>query len=259
MADAKPKPATSDADVNMDDTNAKPKATPASEAKIDDSDVKMSDNNENKDDSKDNESKSDTVTYTLSSDEIILDQTSITDKDIKSKNISTSYTTTDYDGPGSLTFKEFIFDGNKKIISIVFDVITPAKSVADKTKIDNKNTYTVTVTKERELSEGNWLPLESNPDALTKFCRRMGLPSKYSFTDFIPDFMAMYNDVRAAVLLFPSGHKNIVAFKKEQMQELTKKKQKLSKNIFYLYQHDKLQYIIIQTILYIHNILSIII
>ena len=221
----------------------------------DDNDAKVDDIDDEKDDKKDDKKEEEIVKYELICDNIILDQKIVSSKDIKSNNVSTSYTTKELNTPGSLKAKEFKYNDDKELVSIVFDIITPAKNTDDKSKIDENSVYTIKVKKERELTEGNWLPLESNPDALTKFCRRMGLPSKYSFTDFIPDFMAMYNDVCAGVLLFPSGEKAIKDFKKEQNEKLTKNKQKLSKNLFYLYQHDK--YVVINKYLTIYGILCI--
>ena len=66
-------------------------------------------------------------------------------KDVNSKNIATSYFTPEFSVPGSLKGSEFIKDNNGVLISIKFDVITPAKNSDDKSKIDGNSIYIANV------------------------------------------------------------------------------------------------------------------
>merc|ERR1719245_1676245 len=96
---------------------------------------------------------------------------------------------------------------------------------------------------DKEPQEGNWLALESNPDVLNKFAARMGMLKGHNFTDiwgFDDDMLAFVpKPVVACVFLFPSC-KEIADYKKKQKEELEKKPQKVSKNLFYVRQHDKI-------------------
>jgi len=97
---------------------------------------------------------------------------------------------------------------------------------------------------DKKKKEARWLALESNPGSLNKFAERMGLDlKKYSFTDvwgldkellgFLPQ------PVKSIVLLFPST-KEISTYKAKQAEEIKKKGQKLSKDLFYITQHDNI-------------------
>ena len=103
----------------------------------------------------------------------------------------------------------------------------------------------------KDIEEGNWLALESNPGPLNKFAARMGLPSDFAFCDIYgldPELLQFVpQPVLAVVLLFPSS-KGIKEYKMKQQEELTKNPQKLNKDLFYLYQHDKLHLIYIRKI-----------
>ncbi|ETO31397.1 hypothetical protein RFI_05723 [Reticulomyxa filosa] len=94
-----------------------------------------------------------------------------------------------------------------------------------------------------EVEEGNWLPLESNPEVLNDFARRMGLPEDYAFHEvfgFDEETLAFTpQPVLAAVLLFPSS-KNIKAFKAKQRVDIEANGQVLDNSLFYLYQHDNI-------------------
>ena len=104
------------------------------DAKVDDTDVKSSDIIKS----------ISVIKYDLIADDgLILDQTQYTLKDIESKNVSTSYTTTKYDLPGSLVLKSINKDTDGNIVGIVFEVSSPAKDSNDKSKIDETNEYKV--------------------------------------------------------------------------------------------------------------------
>eukprot|EP00240_Pyramimonas_obovata_P013453 CAMPEP_0118935704 /NCGR_PEP_ID=MMETSP1169-20130426/15785_1 /TAXON_ID=36882 /ORGANISM="Pyramimonas obovata, Strain CCMP722" /LENGTH=226 /DNA_ID=CAMNT_0006878763 /DNA_START=50 /DNA_END=730 /DNA_ORIENTATION=- len=85
-----------------------------------------------------------------------------------------------------------------------------------------------------------WLPLESNPEMLTTFARRVGMPSSFTFTDvFGLDeelLMMVPQPCYALTLLFPV--KKMGAFKKEQRAQIEASGQTLSPKLFYVTQHD---------------------
>jgi len=94
---------------------------------------------------------------------------------------------------------------------------------------------------EKVVEEGNWLPLESNPEICNEFGKRMGMGDDATFTDiygideellgFVPQ------PVHAVMLLFPSSP-GIYKFKVKQQAKIAKNGQKLSDKLFYLHQHD---------------------
>ncbi|GAB5366547.1 hypothetical protein AAMO2058_001152800 [Amorphochlora amoebiformis] len=80
---------------------------------------------------------------------------------------------------------------------------------------------------EKKLSQGNWLPLESNPEVLTQFASRVGLPKDFEFVDMygVDETSASWvpQPAAAVVLLFST---------------IESQGQDLSKNLFYITQHD---------------------
>eukprot|EP00465_Bigelowiella_longifila_P003079 CAMPEP_0185263844 /NCGR_PEP_ID=MMETSP1359-20130426/16908_1 /TAXON_ID=552665 /ORGANISM="Bigelowiella longifila, Strain CCMP242" /LENGTH=246 /DNA_ID=CAMNT_0027851695 /DNA_START=36 /DNA_END=776 /DNA_ORIENTATION=- len=93
----------------------------------------------------------------------------------------------------------------------------------------------------RELTEGNWLPLESNPIVLTKFAKRVGLPKGWEFCDIYgtdKELLGMVPQPCAAVVLLFTSSKELKTFKAEQRKEIEEKGQDLSKKLFYITQHD---------------------
>ena len=122
-----------------------------------------------KTDNNDMPSQPELISYKLNpSKDIVLDQIIFTSKDIKNKNINTSYTTNEYDIPGSLTLKKINNNDNNKIASITFDIITPAKMSKDKSKIDPCNNYTIKI----NIKKDDKKPIENetkNDDNITNY------------------------------------------------------------------------------------------
>jgi len=94
---------------------------------------------------------------------------------------------------------------------------------------------------EKEV-QGNWFPLESNPELVNKFAARMGMPKGFSWSDvwgFDDELLAFVpQPVIACVLLFPSC-KEIKDYKLKQAKEIEDNKQHLD-NLFYITQHDQI-------------------
>ena len=85
-----------------------------------------------------------------------------------------------------------------------------------------------------------WIPLESNPDMLTTFVRKLGVPAPWHFCDVFgldEELLQMVpQPCRAVVLLYPTPQ--LRAFKEEQRQRGEREGQLLSENLFYMKQHD---------------------
>jgi len=98
------------------------------------------------------------------------------------------------------------------------------------------------VVDEKKQVQGNWLPLESNPELLNKFAARMGMPKGFSWNDvwgFEDMLLAMVpQPVIACVLLFPSC-KEINDYKRKQADSLDEKSSDLD-DLFYITQHDQI-------------------
>eukprot|EP00808_Paulinella_micropora_P011117 g75620.t1 len=95
--------------------------------------------------------------------------------------------------------------------------------------------------KKDELGQGNWLPLESNPGVLSAFAHRTGLPKGWDFFDIYgldEDLLGMVPQPCAAVVLLFTSSKELSQHKKKQREEIKAKKQTVSKNLFYITQHD---------------------
>ena len=86
----------------------------------------------------------------------------------------------------------------------------------------------------------SWLPLESNPDVLNPFIRRLGVPSDWEFTDVFgldDELLAMVPQPCAALcLLFPS--QNISQAHREAMR--AKQPASAGAPVFFLQQHDEM-------------------
>ena len=88
----------------------------------------------------------------------------------------------------------------------------------------------------------SWLPLESNPDVLNPFIRRLGVPSDWEFTDVFgldDDLLAMVPQPCAALcLLFPS--QNISQAHREAMRAKQPAGGSAGTPVFFLQQHDEM-------------------
>ena len=86
----------------------------------------------------------------------------------------------------------------------------------------------------------SWLPLESNPDVLNPFIRRLGVPSDWEFTDVFgldEELLAMIPQPCAALcLLFPS--ENISEAHREAMRAKRPTEEPADTPVFFLQQHD---------------------
>ena len=86
----------------------------------------------------------------------------------------------------------------------------------------------------------SWLPLESNPDVLNPFIRRLGVPGDWEFTDVFgldDDLLAMVPQPCAALcLLFPS--QNISQAHRDAMR--AKQPGSAGTPVFFLQQHDEM-------------------
>jgi ubiquitin carboxyl-terminal hydrolase L3 len=83
-----------------------------------------------------------------------------------------------------------------------------------------------------------WVPLESNPAALTKFAHRLGVNAKWVFTDCIgldEELLAMSpQPVVALLFLFP--YSKMCQFKAEERETLEKKGQNISPKVYFMKQ-----------------------
>eukprot|EP00931_Biecheleriopsis_adriatica_P094922 TRINITY_DN68558_c0_g1_i1.p1 TRINITY_DN68558_c0_g1~~TRINITY_DN68558_c0_g1_i1.p1 ORF type:complete len:253 (+),score=67.12 TRINITY_DN68558_c0_g1_i1:50-808(+) len=85
----------------------------------------------------------------------------------------------------------------------------------------------------------HWVPLESNPDMLNEFARKVGLPAGHEFVDVFgtdPDLLCMVPEKRLAVTLLFQTSDNIRKFKEAQRQEVEANGQKLSPDLLYIKQ-----------------------
>mmetsp|Transcript_24285 Transcript_24285/g.45933 ORF Transcript_24285/g.45933 Transcript_24285/m.45933 type:complete len:241 (-) Transcript_24285:67-789(-) len=91
-----------------------------------------------------------------------------------------------------------------------------------------------------KIRKVHWVPLESNPDMLTDFAKKVGLPDGFEFVDVYgtdPDLLAMVPPARLAVtLLFQCSEKSR-KFKEAQKTAIDEKGQTVSPNLVYLKQY----------------------
>uniref|UniRef100_A0A023GC21 Ubiquitin carboxyl-terminal hydrolase n=1 Tax=Amblyomma triste TaxID=251400 RepID=A0A023GC21_AMBTT len=90
--------------------------------------------------------------------------------------------------------------------------------------------------------ENKWVPLESNPEVITKFAHKLGLPANWSFVDVVgldPELLGMVpSPVAAVLLLFPiSG--NYENFVKQRSHEIESDGQAVSDKVFFMKQTIK--------------------
>ena len=103
------------------------------------------------------------------------------------------------------------------------------------------------VTQQAEVAAPSWLPLESNPEVLNPFVRRMGLPDDWGFADVFgldEELLMMVPQPCAALcLLYPS-----TKISRPRREDLRKKKKEqeaagavsLPEGMFFLQQHDEI-------------------
>ncbi|CAK0867268.1 unnamed protein product [Prorocentrum cordatum] len=87
---------------------------------------------------------------------------------------------------------------------------------------------------------GSWLPLESNPEVLNPFCKRLGLEDGWGFCDVFgldPELLCMVPQPCAALcLLFPS--EKISRPRREDLRSRRAKMDSPEPGLFFLQQHD---------------------
>jgi len=86
----------------------------------------------------------------------------------------------------------------------------------------------------------HWVPLESNPEMLTSFARKVGLPEKAEFVDVYgtdPDLLGMVEGQCLAVTLLFGLSEAASQAKKEQKDAINKAGQKVHQDIKYLKQY----------------------
>lgn len=87
---------------------------------------------------------------------------------------------------------------------------------------------------------GAWLPLESNPDVLNPFVRRLGVPDTWGFADVFgldPELLMMVPQPCAALcLLYPSSKINQV--RRAELSDRAKDQPAVPDELFFLTQHD---------------------
>lgn len=91
-----------------------------------------------------------------------------------------------------------------------------------------------------DQSPGNWLPLESNPEVLNPFVRRLGLPEGWEFFDVFgldPDLLMMIPQPCAALcLLYPSD--KISKVHRAELQARMSSQPPPPPGLFFVQQHD---------------------
>lgn len=91
-------------------------------------------------------------------------------------------------------------------------------------------------------SATKWIPLESNPELITKFAHKLGLPANWSFVDvmgFDNELLAMVPQPVAALLfLFPITDK-YTNFVEQKSQQIASAGQVVSDNVYFMKQTIK--------------------
>eukprot|EP00747_Dinoflagellata_sp_TGD_P181349 gnl/TRDRNA2_/TRDRNA2_35158_c0_seq1.p1 gnl/TRDRNA2_/TRDRNA2_35158_c0~~gnl/TRDRNA2_/TRDRNA2_35158_c0_seq1.p1 ORF type:complete len:266 (+),score=53.98 gnl/TRDRNA2_/TRDRNA2_35158_c0_seq1:80-799(+) len=93
---------------------------------------------------------------------------------------------------------------------------------------------------EEKMKKVHWVPLESNPDMLNEFARKVGLPPPWEFCDVYgvdPDLLCMVPRPCLAVTLLFQCSDNLGKAKAEQRARLEASGQKLSPELVYLKQY----------------------
>merc|ERR1719191_2406474 len=97
---------------------------------------------------------------------------------------------------------------------------------------------------EAELKERmrkvHWVPLESNPDVLNTFCKGVGMPNGWEWTDVFgvdEELLGMVPQPCLALTLLFQCTEKISAFKKAQRESIESSGQKVSPEVVYLKQY----------------------
>lgn len=88
---------------------------------------------------------------------------------------------------------------------------------------------------EAKMRKVHWVPLESNPDMMNTFARKVGMPDGYEFTDvfgFDADLLSMVPRPCIAVTLLFQCNEKTKAAKEEQKLAITASGQKLSPLVY---------------------------
>lgn len=86
----------------------------------------------------------------------------------------------------------------------------------------------------------HWVPLESNPEMLNEFARKVGLPEPWEFVDVFgidPDLLAMVPPTCVAVTLLFECNDNLRKFKEEQAASISASGQTVSPDLVHLKQY----------------------
>ncbi|PIK34742.1 hypothetical protein BSL78_28438 [Apostichopus japonicus] len=90
-----------------------------------------------------------------------------------------------------------------------------------------------------DASISRWIPLESNPEVMTKYMYKLGMSKAWMFTDVFgldPDLLAMLpQPVVALILLFPETE-NIKKADRERLIAIERDGQTVSPNVYFLKQ-----------------------
>ncbi|KAK0081653.1 hypothetical protein PV325_011815 [Microctonus aethiopoides] len=83
------------------------------------------------------------------------------------------------------------------------------------------------------------VPLESNPDVMTKFIHQLGVPSKWTLVDVYgldPDVLAIVPKPTLALILLYPHSKKAQDYTSELVEKIKKDGQKISPNVFHMEQ-----------------------
>lgn len=91
-----------------------------------------------------------------------------------------------------------------------------------------------------KMRKVHWVPLESNPDMLTDFASKVGLPKGWEFVDVLgtdPELLGMVPPGSVAVTLLFQCSEKLSKFKEEQKAKIDAGGQSLSTDLVYLKQY----------------------
>ncbi len=81
-----------------------------------------------------------------------------------------------------------------------------------------------------------WLPLESNPELMTKYCHQLGVSSDFQFHDIFgtdPDLLSLVpQPVLAVLLLFPITERS-ESHRLAEAERMRGEQEKIPKNLFF--------------------------